>query len=88
MLVNPDDNSVMFKSHNDLYLAINDAFHTCAFKSCRERDNSGFPIKGRWKILQQPDSRVGVIDTRARILVPIAQEIGKAALGEMLGVNI
>ncbi len=51
MMLIPHDNSVVFQSHNGLYLSVNETFYTCEFKTCSSKDEYGFPLKGRWEIL-------------------------------------
>ena len=67
MIILPEDGCVIFKSHNSLFLAINDTFHSCEFKSCSSRDEFGMPEKGRWTIIAKPDGRVGMRNTAASI---------------------
>ncbi len=59
MITVPRDNSVIFKSHNDLYLAVNETIHTCQFKTCSSKDEFDLPLKGRWEILDCSKPRAG-----------------------------
>ena len=71
-MIYASDNSCIFKSHNDLFLAINQTFHTGAFKSCRNIDeHDGRPLKGRWNC-DEDIARTGTKDTTGRILSKIA----------------
>lgn len=65
-----DDNSYIFKSHNDLFLSVNETFYTGAFKSCRNRDEKGRPFKGRWELLDCDTdiTRKGIKDTTQEIV--------------------
>jgi hypothetical protein len=77
MIYAADDNSYIFKSHNDLFLSVNEKFYTGAFKSCRDRDRdeNGRPFKGRWELLDCDTeiTRKGTKDTTLEILrsIPI-----------------
>ena len=71
-MIYASDHSFIFKSHNDLFLAINQTFHTGAFKSCRNIDeHDGRPLKGRWNC-DEDIARTGTKDTTGRILSKIA----------------
>ena len=67
-MIYASDHSCIFKSHNDLFLAINQTFHTGEFKSCRNRDgDDGRPLKGRWNC-DENFTRTGTKDTTGRII--------------------
>lgn len=57
--------SFVFQSHNDLFLAVNETFKTCEFKTCKGQDGFGIPIKGRWELLVCDSIATGGDDTNA-----------------------
>jgi len=50
------DQTFLFQAHNMFYLHYNETFHTVAFKTCSDRNKEdGFPVKGRWVLLDVVD---------------------------------
>lgn len=74
------NNSYLFQSHNHLFLHYNETFHSVAFKACSDRDENGYPIKGRWTLLLENQTNwVGTKNGSTQICYKVASGSAKVA---------